>query len=258
MNLVEALTLLAAGLAAGTVNAIAGGGSLIVFPSLMGVGLGSKAANVTNSLAVSPGYLASVYGSRHDLAELAAERGRRVLMALIPTAAIGSFVGCQVLLHTPQSAFDVVVPFLVLGATVVLAFQQRLKAVAGHPRNITPRRRNVSLHAMVGLASVYGGYFGAALGIVLIAVLGLLLDEELARINALKNAISTVVGLVTVLVFALFGPVDWIAVGIVAPASLVGGYVGARLARRMPQALLRAVIVVVGLSVGVALLLKAF
>jgi uncharacterized membrane protein YfcA len=258
MNLTHVLILLAAGLAAGTVNAVAGGGSLISFPSLLATGLGAQAANVTNSVAVCPGYLAAVYGSRTDLAELAAARGRRTLCALIPTTIVGTAAGCILLLATPSRAFSVIVPFLVLGAAVVLAFQKRLRNLVGHPAQMSRARSTVGLHAFVGIGSVYGGYFGAALGVMLVAALGLVLDEPLPRISALKNAVSAVVGLVTVVFFGLFGPVDWAAVGVLMPATIVGGYVGARVARRLPAPALRAVIVTFGLAVGLYLLDKAF
>jgi uncharacterized protein len=258
MDFIDAAALLAAGLAAGTVNAVAGGGSLITFPTLVAVGLPPVAANVTNSIAVSPGYVASVAGSRTELLELAREGGRRRLYALIPTAVLGTAIGCALLLATPARAFEVVVPFLVLGAAGVLAAQDRLRAVVGNPRHMSPRRQGVLLHAMVGLGAVYGGYFGAALGVMLVAALGLVLDELLARINALKNAISAVVGLGTVVAFAIFGPVNWAAAAVVAPAALIGGYAGARVARRLPSGTLRAIIVVVGVLVGVVLLVRAF
>jgi uncharacterized protein len=250
--------LLVAGLAAGTVNAIAGGGSLITFPALIATGLGQVAANVTNSVAVSPGYVSSVYGTRSDLRDLAADRGRRALLALIPTAIVGTAIGCTLLLVTPASTFTVIVPFLVLGAAAVLAFQTRLRAIVGHPRTMSPRRATIALQVMVGVGAVYGGYFGAALGVMLVAGLGLVLDETLARISALKNAISAIVGLGTVVAFALFGPVDWVDVLILAPATIIGGYTGARLARRLPPVVLRATIVIVGTTVGIILLVKAF
>jgi uncharacterized protein len=251
------LLLLVAGLAAGTVNAIAGGGSLITFPALLAIGLPAKPANFTNSVAVCPGYAASVYGSRTDLAELAHGQKRSVYL-LLPTAAAGTLAGCLLLKATPAGAFEAIVPFLVIGAAAVLAFQQRLRGVVGHPAQLSARRRSVALHAMVGLGSVYGGYFGAALGVMLVAGLGLVLDETMARVNALKNIVSAVVGVVTVLVFALIGQVDWAAAGVVAPATLVGGYVGARIARRLPGAVLRAIIVTFGLAVGGWLLYKAY
>jgi uncharacterized membrane protein YfcA len=258
MNLSNVALLLVAGLAAGTMNAIAGGGSLIAFPALLAIGLPAKIANFTNSVAVFPGYVASVYGSRTDLAELSRRRGPGTILGLLPTTMAGTVLGCILLRATPAGAFQVIVPFLVLGAAAVLAFQQRLRGVVGHPAHMSTRRRAVSLHVLVGLGSVYGGYFGAALGVMLVAGLGLVLDETLARVNALKNLISTVVGLVTVIVFALFGQVNWAAVGILAPATLVGGYLGARVARRLPAPVLRATIVIFGFVVGGYLLIKAF
>jgi uncharacterized membrane protein YfcA len=258
MDLSDVALLLAAGLGAGTVNAVAGGGSLVTFPTLVAVGLPPVAANVTNSIAVCPGYLASVYGSRTDLAALADQKGRGALLSLAPTAVAGAAAGCALLLATPSKAFELVVPFLVLGAAAVLAFQQRLRRVVGHPHDLPPRRRALALQAMVGLGAIYGGYFGAALGVMLVAALGLVLHQTLAQINALKNAISALVGLITVVAFAFFGPVDWIAVAILTPATMVGGYAGARLARRLPATLLRAIIVTFGAVVGVVLLVRAW
>jgi uncharacterized protein len=258
MAISHILLLFLAGLAAGTVNAIAGGGSLITFPALIATGLGPVAANVTNSVAVSPGYVASVVGSRSDLRDLAEVRGRRALAALLPTTIAGTAIGCALLLLTPAAMFKVIVPFLVLGAAAVLAFQTRLRSVVGHPRDMTDRQRTVSLHVMVAVGSIYGGYFGAALGVMLVAGLGLVLDESLVRISALKNAISAVVGSSTVIAFALFGPVNWVDVAILAPATIAGGYLGARFARRLPPKLLRTIIVTLGTAVGLVLLVKAF
>jgi len=162
------------------------------------------------------------------------------------------------LLATPGKAFDLVVPFLVLGAGAVLAFQDRLRNVVGHPHDMSERRRALSLHGMVLLGSVYGGYFGAALGVMLVAALGLVIAASLARVSALKNIISALVGFITLVVFALFGPVDWVDVAVLAPATVTGGYVGARIARRLPAAVLRAAIVTLGGIVGVVLLVRAF
>ncbi|MEH0986355.1 sulfite exporter TauE/SafE family protein [Micromonospora sp. CPCC 205556] len=251
MDLSDAALLLAAGLAAGTVNAVAGGGSLITFPALIAVGLPPVPANVTNSVSVCPGYLASVAGSRADLPPA------RRLATLVPTTIVGTVLGCLLLLATPARAFELVVPFLVLGATAVLAFQDPLRRLVGHPRDLSPRRRTVSVQAMVAVGAVYGGYFGAALGVMLVAGLALVLDATLARVSAVKNLLSAVVGLTTVTVFALFGPVNWAAVAVVAPATLVGGYAGARLVRRLPPVVLRTLIVVFGTVIGLYLLWRA-
>ncbi|MFI7212880.1 sulfite exporter TauE/SafE family protein [Micromonospora maritima] len=251
MDFSDVALLLAAGLAAGTVNAVAGGGSLITFPALIASGLPPVPANVTNSVSVFPGYVASVAGSRADL-----PRGR-ALWSLLPTAAVGTVVGCVLLLATPARAFELVVPFLVLGATAVLAFQDPLRRLVGHPAQLSPRRRTVTVQVMVAVGTVYGGYFGAALGVMLVAGLALVLDATLARVTAVKNLLSAVVGLTTLVVFALFGPVNWAAVAVVAPATLIGGYVGARLARRLPAVVLRTVIVLFGTTIGLYLLWRA-
>lgn len=253
MDLSQAALLVAAGLAAGTVNAVAGGGSLVTFPTLVAIGLPPVAANVTNSVAVCPGYLASVAGSRADL-QGQVVRVRRLLLA----ATIGALIGCALLLGTPARAFELVVPFLVLGAAAVLAFQDRLRRLVGHPRDLSPRRRMLTMQVTVGLGAVYGGYFGAALGVMLVAMLALVLDETLARVNALKNIVSAVVGLTTVAIFGIFGPVDWVAVAVLTPATLLGGYGGARLARRLPGVVLKALIVAFGTVIGLVLLIRAF
>ncbi len=249
----EVLLLLAAGIAAGGINAIAGGGSLITFPSLIATGLPSVAANVTNSISVFPGYVSSVAGSRADLAG----QGHR-LRRILPTALLGSVGGCALLLLTPARAFEVIVPFLVLAAAATLACQDRLRGLVGHPRAMSSRRAAVTLQAVIFIGAVYGGYFGAALGVMYVAALALILDEPLNRINALKNVLSAAVGLVTVVVFAIFAPVNWLAVLILAPATIVGGYLGARLARRLPARVLRFLIVAFGTAIGLVLLYRAF
>jgi uncharacterized membrane protein YfcA len=171
MDLSHLLLLVVAGVAAGAVNAIAGGGSLITFPSLIAVGLPPVAANVTNSVAVCPGYVSSVVGSRADLAGQA-WRLRRI----VPSCLAGSVVGCALLLLTPARAFELVVPFLVLAAAATLAFQDRLRGLVGHPRALSPRRQAVTLQAVVFVGAIYGGYFGAALGVMYVAALALILD----------------------------------------------------------------------------------
>ncbi|MFI7546517.1 sulfite exporter TauE/SafE family protein [Actinoplanes sp. NPDC049599] len=249
MDLSHVLLLVAAGLAAGVVNAIAGGGSLITFPSLIAVGLPSVDANVTNSVAVFPGYVSSVAASRADLAG----QGRR-LRTIVPTSLAGAVLGCLLLLGTPARAFELVVPFLVLGAAAILFFQDRLRALVGRSHG----EKKVTLQVVVFVGAIYGGYFGAALGVMYVAALALVLDETLNRINALKNVLSACVGLVTVVVFAVLAPVHWGAVLVVAPATIVGGYLGAHLARRLPARVLKVLIVSFGTVVGLILLWRAF
>jgi uncharacterized membrane protein YfcA len=253
MDLQHVALLLTAGLGAGAVNAAAGGGSLITFPSLIAVGLPPKIANVTNSVAVCPGYLASVAGSFRDLGEQG-----RTLVRLLPTIIVGTAAGCALLLVTPAGAFSRAVPFLVLAAAAILALQDRIKTVVGHPHEMGTRRRAIALHGLVGLGCVYGGYFGAALGVMLVAVLGLLVQASLRRITAMKNVISAIEGVVTVVYFAISAPVQWGAVAILAPATIVGGYAGARVARRIPQRILRAAIVAYAVVVATLLFVRAF
>ncbi|GAA1768381.1 sulfite exporter TauE/SafE family protein [Luedemannella helvata] len=258
MDLNDALMLVAAGVAAGAVNALAGGGSLISYPALLTTGLGSVVANMTNSVSVSAGYLAAAFGTRED------HRAIRInTKGLVLTTAVGTAAGGALLMVTPPAAFDRIVPFLVLGAVLVLAFQQRLRGLVGHPRDLRRGRRTAALHTMVGLGAIYGGYFGAALGIILVAVLGLVIDENLTRINALKNTLSLVVGLVTAVEFGLFGstvgsPVNWGSVAVLMPATLLGGYAGARVGRRLSPRVLRALIVAFGTTVGLILFWRAF
>ena len=253
MDLTHIALLIIAGVVAGGVNALAGGGSLITFPSLIATGLPSVDANVTNSISVFPGYVSSVAGSRADLAG----QGRR-LRAILPVGVAGGVAGSALLLLTPARAFELIVPFLVLGAAATLAFQERLRGLVGHPRALSPRRQTITLHAVVFVGAVYGGYFGAALGVMYVAALALILDESLNRINALKNVLSATVGLVTVLVFVIFAPVHWGAALTLAPATIVGGYAGAKLARRLPAGVLKALIVAFGTAVGLLLLYRAF
>src|SRR5215207_2073405 len=252
MHIGDVGLLLGAGLVAGAVNAVAGGGSLITFPSLIATGLPPISANVSNSLAVCPGYLASVAGSCPDLTGQ-----RQRTQRLLPAAVLGSVSGAVLLLATPARAFDLILPFLVLTASGILALQPRLQALIGHPRHLPPRRRTIVLQTLTGLGAVYGGYFGGALGVILLAVLALVLDEPLKRVAALKNVLSAAVGVSNVAVFAIFGPVSWISVAVLTPATIAGGYYGARLARRLPAGVLRWTVVAFGTVVAVVLLLRA-
>jgi uncharacterized membrane protein YfcA len=247
----QAAFLAAAGFLGGSVNAVAGGGSLIVFPALVASGLGTLVANVTNSVAAWPGNVGAAVGFRAELAG----QGPRVA-ALSVAAAAGSALGCVLLLVTPASAFDAVVPFLVLVATLLLAGQRRLARWWGQP-SADFREGGRVLYPAVAGAAVYGGYFGGALGVILIGTLALTLHDTLRRLNALKTMLQFVVASVTVLVFGWFGPVDWAAVAAVAPASLLGGFAGARVARRLDDRVLRWCVVVFGLTVAVLLFLRA-
>jgi uncharacterized membrane protein YfcA len=241
--------LLVAGLVAGGVNAVAGGGSLLVFPALLAVGFTPLAANVTNSVAQWPGYLGLVVGARDDL------RGQRRRILLTSAAGIaGSAVGCALLLVLPGAVFDAVVPALVLLASVLLALQPSIKRWIGAPPAGAPDRVAVLVPA-VFVAAVYGGYFGGALGVILIATLSLCTHDRLVRLNALKGLLSLVIATVTVVIFAIGAPVDWLAVVLLAPTTLVGGFLGGKLAQRLPENVLRWSVVALGIAVGIYLLL---
>lgn len=240
--------LLVAGLLAGTVNAVAGGGSLLVFPALLAVGFPPLAANVTNSIAQWPGYLGIVVGARDDLRG----QGRRALLTS-SVGVIGSAVGCALLLVLPGAVFDAVVPVLVIGASALLALQPWIKRRIGAPEASAPDRNRALLPA-VFLAAIYGGYFGGALGVIMIATLGLCANDGLIRLNALKGLLSLVIATVTVVIFAVAAPVDWLAVALLAPTTLAGGFLGAKLARRLQENVLRWCVVVLGLAVGAYLL----
>jgi uncharacterized membrane protein YfcA len=197
-----------------------------------------------------PGYVGVVAGARQ---ELPGQRAR--LLRTSSVAVFGSAVGCVLLLVLPGSVFDAVVPVLVLLASALLGLQPQLKRWIGTPDPGRPDRTAVLLPAIF-LAAIYGGYFGGALGVILIATLSVCAGDDLRRLNATKAVLSLVIATVTVVIFALRAPVDWTAVALLAPATLVGGYVGARLARRLPENVLRWAVVALGVAVGLYLLVR--
>ncbi|WP_018335796.1 sulfite exporter TauE/SafE family protein [Actinomycetospora chiangmaiensis] len=261
-SVLQIVLLVVLGLIAGAVNAIAGGGSLIVFPILLAVGLPPLQANVTNSVAQWPGYAGSTISARDDLA---GQRRRAALTSAV--AVLGSALGCTLLLVLPASVFDAIVPVLVLLASLTLGFQPQLKRASaaaarrrrdrqGTAHEAVPDQRYPVLLPVTFVACVYGGYFGGALGVILIAVLSLLVNDSLQRLNALKVLLSLVTASATVVIFALFAPVNWFAVLLLAPSTLVGGYLGILVAKRMPDAVLRWSVVVLGVAVAIYLFLK--
>lgn len=246
MELSQVVVLLAAGLAAGAVNAAAGGGSLISYPALLAVGVPPVSANVTNALSVAPGYFASAFGSREELA-----RQRRLTVKLVPTAAAGTVAGTAVLLTTPESVFQAVVPYLVLAAAALTAAGPWVKRRAGRRHGGGHR---LAAHVLVGVACFYGGYFNAALGLVLAAVLAMVVHGGLVQATAVKNAMMAVVGVVTSLIYGFLAPVNWLAAAVLLPATLTGGYAGARIVRKVPEWLLRVLVVTFAIVVGMYLL----
>jgi uncharacterized membrane protein YfcA len=248
----EVALLAAAGFVAGAVNAVAGGGSLISFPALLAVGYPSVAANVTNAVAVLPGYVGGSLAYRRELGG----QGRRIA-ALGATSVVGAIVGARLLIATPGQLFERVVPFLILFSCALLAVEPAISRRLAPTSQGRPAHRALGLHAGQLATSVYGGYFGAGLGILLLAVLGLGLRDDLHRLNALKGVLSLIVGAASVAYFALFGPVGWSAAGVMVATSLVGGQVGVTVARRVSPAMLRWMVVAVGVVVSAVLLARA-
>jgi uncharacterized protein len=239
--------LASAAFAAGAVNAVAGGGSLISFPALVAVGVPTLAANVTNQIAVLPGYLGGSVAYREEL------RGqRRRVVALAVTSVVGALVGAVLLVASSKRLFEVLAPILVLVAVALLAAQPRLARMeaerAAHPH--AREHPTGRLHVANFLASVYGGYFGAGLGIMLLAILAIGLEDSLQRLNALKGLLSLIVAVVAAVFFALFGPVHWDAAAVMAVASFAGGHIGVGLARRISDRALRVGIIVIGTAVA--------
>ena len=246
MDIAEALAVLAAGCAAGTINTVVGSGTLVTFPVLLGVGLPPVTANVTNSIGLVPGSISGAIGYRE---ELRGQRGRVVRFGL--ASLIGGVLGAVALLTLPDDAFRAIVPVFIVAALVLIIVQPRLKARLA-ARDRPGDERAVWLGVL--LAGVYGGYFGAAQGILLLALLGTALPDDLQRANALKNVLAAIVNGVSGLLFIVLADPAWEFVALVAAGAVVGGQLGARYGRRLPPDVLRGIIVVVGL-VAIAVLL---
>lgn len=247
----ELVVVAVAGVLAGGVNAVAGGGSLLTFPVLVAAGLPALEANITNTIAQLPGYASVAHGYRR---ELHGQRGR--LRALAPPAILGGLLGVAALKLTSEGAFEVIAPVLVLCASVLLAVQPRLSRAIAMRERAAGERLPPALLAGVFGCGVYAAYFGAAAGVVLLAVLALGLDDALQRLNALNRTLVLVANLVAVPLFAVLGPVNWTAVAVLAPSTLVGGALGARVARRLSERVLRALVVALGIAIGLWLLVR--
>ena len=238
MSLRDGLLVFGGGLVAGVANTIAGGGSLLTFPLLVALGLPTLDANVTNTVGILPAAIGGMAGYR---AELADQRDR--LVRLLPYAVVGALAGAVLLLTTPERVFTRVVPLLIVLACAVLLVQRPLG------RLLADRGRSRSTVLRVGafVTAVYGGYFGAAVSVVVLALLVVTIDDTLQRLNALKVPFTGAMNLVSGIVFAMVAPVHWMYVLVLAPATLVGGRLGAFAARRVPDQPLRVAIVVLGL-----------
>lgn len=241
-----------AALAAGLINALAGGGTLISFPMLLGVGIPSVAANVTNTVSLLPGYLGATLAQRDDLVGQ-----RRRLLWLLPAGFIGGLAGGVLLLATGEKLFRDLVPYLILLATTLLAIQEPVKAWLARRRDqATPSGTEAVALFPVALAAVYGGYFGAGLSVIILAALGLFLDENLTRLNALKQFIALSTNVAAALFFVFSDQVVWPVVPVMMLGALAGGALGGRLAGRIAPAALRRVVVLIGYTVAVIYLFR--
>jgi uncharacterized membrane protein YfcA len=252
MSLADAFVILLAGMGAGTINAVVGSGSLITFPTLVALGYPPLLANVSNNIGLVPGSISGVIGYRR---ELVGQRPR--LIRLVPASVAGGLTGSILLLALPSGVFRRVVIVLILIALTLVVLQPTIsKRLAARRAARAPRHHDVTLGlaGLVALAGVYGGYFGAAQGIILIAVLGIFLDDELQRLNACKNVLAGSVNAIASIVFIITTSIDWKVVGVIAVGSTIGGQIGARYGRRLNPRLLRALIVCVGVSALVRLL----
>ncbi|WP_433330542.1 sulfite exporter TauE/SafE family protein [Spirillospora sp. CA-294931] len=255
LDALDAVAVLGAGVAAGGINTIVGSGSLITFPTMVALGFPPVVANVSNNIGLVPGSVSGAYGYR---AELKGQRER--LTRLGSASVLGALAGAALLLGLPAEAFKVIVPVLIVIALVLVVVQPRLQKWLQARREVHRPHGGPWLWVGVLAAGVYGGYFGAAQGIVLIAMIGIALDDELQRLNAAKNVLSAIVnGSATVVFIAMSfladTRIDWTAVLLIAVGSTVGGLLGAKVGRRIPPMVLRGVIVVVGLVALVNLLL---
>jgi uncharacterized membrane protein YfcA len=252
VSFLHAIAIFAAGIVAGTINTVVGSGTLFTFPVLLGFGYPPVVANVSNTVGLVPGSATGALGYRE---ELAGQRHR--LVPLAGASLTGGVIGAVLLLSLPASAFKAIVPVFIALALVLIVFQPRLSRMLAAHRPHGTRRERAGPVPMLGVLAggIYGGYFGAAQGILLLAILGVALPQDLQRTNALKNVLAGLVNGVAGVVFVFAAHVAWGPAVIIALASIVGAQLGARYGRRLPPGALRALIVVVGISAIVQLIL---
>jgi uncharacterized membrane protein YfcA len=251
---VHTIVIALAAFAAGAINSIAGGGTLLSFPALVWIGVNPVMANATNTFALWPGSFAAMVGFRRELANV-----RRWLLLLTIPALLGGATGGVLLLHTSMATFTRLVPFLILGATLLLAGQElitrRLGLVARAHEN--PSAAWITIVAIFQfLVGIYGGYFGAGIGILILAALGLIGLTDMHEMNGLKNLLAICINGIAAIYFAWSGAVLWKDGFIMAVAAIIGGYLGARVARHLGRTFVRRSVVVIGLAMGIALFFK--
>lgn len=254
MTTLALIGLFLAALVAGAINSVAGGGTLISFPSLIAAGVPAITANATNTASLWPGALASALAYRKDTPVR-----RDVLLTLLPASVIGGFAGAWVLVITPEAVFAAVVPFLVLFATVLFALASRIARWAGCSQNagehVTALGRTGGFLFQL-LVATYGGYFGAGIGILMLASLAIMGLQDIHRMNAVKTTLGTVINVIAFVFFAVEGLIDWPIAAVMTGGAVLGGFLGARGAKRVDQRLLRAFIIATGLIISAWLFLR--
>jgi uncharacterized membrane protein YfcA len=269
----QALLVFVAGIGAGTINTVVGSGTLITFPVLLGIGLSPVTANVSNTLGLVPGSVVGAYGYRSEL-----HGQRRRLIQLGSASSVGAIIGAVLLLELPATAFKAIVPVLVGLALILVIFGPRLSrrftskpklvgtsapsdgsgpagAVVDAEPDQAPPNVSPGLWLATMATGVYGGYFGAAQGVLLVGIMGVLINESLQRINAIKNVLAGLVNLVAAVVFIFTAHIDYTAAGLIAAGAFLGGIIGSKVGRNLSPVLLRAVIVVVGVAAIIKLVI---
>ena len=253
MGIYDILIIIGAALCGGFVNAVAGGGTLITFPILTFLGIPAVNANITNTVALCPGYFGGTWAQRKDL-----QGQKKRLWWLIPISILGGLAGGYLLQYTGEKLFRELVPWLILFASAILALQGIIKKKLrlNHEKNLNTRKEQ-SIPALLALpATIYGGYFGAGLGVILMAFLGLSIKDSLTRINALKQAVSLSTNIAAALFFVFSGKVEWTVAVVMAISALIGGFFGGKLARKINPNVLRWTIVGIGLVISVLMYFK--
>jgi uncharacterized protein len=246
---------LVAAFMAGFTNAVAGGGSLLTFPVLLTLGISPIVANVTNTVALCPGIVGGVYAQRHLL-----QSQKRMLIRLLPVGIIGGIIGGYILLHSDENSFNHLVPFLILLASGLLAIQNPVKkwvaTQISHKRQLKPYY--IGLTIVVFIAAIYGGYFGAGLGVILLATLGVFLKDQLTHLNVLKQAIALAVNLTAAIYFLFSGQINWWFALTMAVGALLGGYTGGHFTSKLNPEVFKWIVVTIGTCVGIVYLIKVF
>lgn len=247
MDIIDYILVIGAAMIAGGINALAGGGTLISFPILVAVGLPAVGANITNSVALLPGYLGATFAQFKDL------KGQEKRLALaLPAAAVGGLAGGILLLNTGEELFEDLVPYLILGASLLLAAQDRVRGwLMQRAKDGKTHPTEAWILLPVGLAAVYGGYFGAGLSVIVLAVIGVVIEDTLTRLNAVKQLVGFVTNLAAVVFFIFSGQVNWPVALVMMAGSLVGGALGGRLAGRVKPVVLRRLVVTIGIIVAI-------